>query len=106
MTFDEVMGKGRWTAIRDCPGRYALRGVPPDLGLGGLLGEGPAPREFRSAKARDRVCVVPLEDGGLISYRREDGSWLHTLNTAEGFRRKLAQLEIDMDLPPVHHLIE
>jgi hypothetical protein len=42
--------------------------------------------------ARDPVVVTPFEDGGLISYRKPDGLFLHTLNTREGFERKLVQL--------------
>ena len=44
--------------------------------------------------ARDPVIVTPLDDGGLISYRKADGLFLHTLNTREGFERKLRQLGI------------
>jgi len=40
------------------------------------------------------VIVTPLEDGGLISYRKADGRFLHTLNTREGLDRKLRQLGI------------
>ena len=47
--------------------------------------------------AKDRVLVVPLEDGGLISYARADGRLVHTLNTAEGFGRKLSQLRISLE---------
>ena len=32
----------------------------------------------------------------MISYKRDDGSFLHTLNTEEGFERKLKQLGIDL----------
>jgi len=52
--------------------------------------------EYRVEAAKDAVLVVELDDGGLISYRRADGSFLHTLNTTEGFRRKLTQLGIDL----------
>ena len=52
-------------------------------------------KEYRVDSARDVVLVVRLEGGGLISYRREDGSFLHTLNTPEGFMRKLLQLGIE-----------
>jgi len=45
-------------------------------------------------KARDTVLVAPLDRGGVISYQRADGSFVHTLNTPEGFARKLAQLGI------------
>jgi len=44
--------------------------------------------------ARDPVIVAAFEDGGLISYRQADGRFLHTLNTREGFERKLDQLGI------------
>ena len=36
--------------------------------------------------------MTRLEGWGLISYARSDGSWLHTANTPEGFRRKLTDL--------------
>jgi hypothetical protein len=42
------------------------------------------------------VVVTPLIVGGLISYRRPDGTFLHTLNTAEGFARKLSDLGIEL----------
>jgi hypothetical protein len=44
--------------------------------------------------AKDPVIVTALDDGGLISYRKADGTYLHTLNTREGFERKLRQLGI------------
>lgn len=44
--------------------------------------------------AKDPVIVTPFEDGGLISYRKADGMFLHTLNTRDGFERKLHQLGI------------
>ena len=37
--------------------------------------------EHVSVTARDPVIVTPFEDGGLISYRKADGLFLHTLNT-------------------------
>ena len=46
--------------------------------------------------ARDPVLVVEFEGGGLISYLREAGTLMHTLNTAEGFRRKLRQLGVEL----------
>ena len=50
--------------------------------------------EHRCDTAKDPVIVTPFEDGGLISYRKADGMFLHTLNTREGFERKLRQLGI------------
>jgi hypothetical protein len=65
--------------------------------LEALLGRACHAREFITDRARDRVLVVPLEDGGLISYARADGRLVHTLNTAEGFARKLSQLGITLE---------
>jgi hypothetical protein len=55
---------------------------------------GHAMREHPVAGARDPVAVVRFPGGGLISYRKPDGRWLHTLNTADGFARKLEALGI------------
>jgi len=49
---------------------------------------------YRVQTARDPVLVVGFEDGGLISYLRDDGTLMHTLNTSEAFRRKLRQFGI------------
>ena len=98
MTFDTVKGLGKWMPIRDCPGRFALRGAPPTYSITDVLGEGINIQQFQSRRARDVVCIVCLDDGGVISYKRSDGTWLHTLNTKEGFRRKLDQLEIRISL--------
>ena len=51
----------------------------------------------RVPAARDPVLVVEFEDGGLISYLREDGTLMHTLGTSEGFRRKLRQLGVELE---------
>ena len=50
--------------------------------------------EHVSAAARDPVIVTAFDDGGLISYRKAEGTFLHTLNTREGLERKLRQLGI------------
>jgi hypothetical protein len=58
---------------------------------------GREPLVFRVAGAPDEVLVARLDDGaGVISYRRADGTLLHTLGTAAGFARKLAQLGIEL----------
>ena len=59
-----------------------------------LLGSEAAVQAFKVSAARDTVLVARLEGGGLISYRRPDGKHLHTLNTVEGFERKLLDLGI------------
>lgn len=96
MTFEIIKKLGDWRAIRDCPGRFVLRGVPSTFGLADLIADGTTIRQFQSAHARDAVYIVCLEDGGIISYRQSAESWVHTLCTPEGFRRKLAQLEITL----------
>ena len=95
MTFDELMKAWRWKPIRHCPGRYILHGAGDDLRPQDILKEEIEADEFSVDAAKDRVLVIRLDDGGVISYRRDDGSFLHTLNTLEGFERKLRQLGID-----------
>ena len=96
MTFDELMKAWDWKPIRNCPGRYVLRGANADWSPENLLGREVEISEFHTEAARDTVLVAPLEGGGIISYKRDDGSFLHTLNTPEGFRRKLFQLRINL----------
>ena len=97
MKFGDLQQRGLWEPIRNCPGRYALHDVSPTLSIVDLLGADESIQQTPTPKARDSVWIARLEDGGLISYARSDGSWLHTLNSEEGFERKLKQLEIDVD---------
>jgi hypothetical protein len=96
ISFAELRARDGWTPIAGCPGRYVLRGggaIDPAalVGADALLGR------FTVAGARDPVHVAALAGGGgVISYARPDGSWVHTLNTPEGFARKLAQLGIPL----------
>ena len=95
MTFNQLLERWNWKPIRHCPGRLILSGTQERLSPEQLLGE---PREvgvYRVEAADDTVLVVTLDEGGLISYQKPDGSFVHTLNTPEGFRRKLLQLGID-----------
>jgi hypothetical protein len=64
--------------------------TPPEAMVPGATGSS----ESVCVTARDPVIVTPFEDGGLISYRKAGGMFLHTLNTREGFERKLRQLTI------------
>ena len=97
MTFDLLMRRWHCKPIRNCPGRFILSGTSPDLSPAELLGHEINTAQFHSEKARDLVIVAKLDQGGLISYKRADGSYLHSLNTPEGFQRKLAQLGIEID---------
>jgi hypothetical protein len=83
-----------WQPIRHCPGRYVLRNAPSELSIERILGPEIEIKEYRVAAAKDLVLVAGFHNGGMISYKREDGTFLHTLNTTEGFARKLRQLGI------------
>lgn len=96
MSFEYLFLRWNWRPIPGCPGRYSLS---PDVFSGEperLLDETCAVREFQSGKAPDPVSVATIDGGGLISYRKPDGRFIHTLNTPEGLKRKLRQLEIEL----------
>lgn len=77
--------------IRGCPGRAVLR-VESSVRLRDLLDPTlPIHSYDELPSARDAVHVARLADGGVVSFRRPDGSWVHTVNTPEGFRRRLAR---------------
>jgi hypothetical protein len=82
-----------WRPIPGCPGRAVLRGAATVTPLE-LAGPDVAWSAHRVATAHDEVLVAPLGEGGLITYRRADGTFVHTLNTPDGFARKLAQLGV------------
>jgi hypothetical protein len=94
ITFDELAAKWELGPIRDCPGRFVIRTPAAGLSPRELLGGDVGIHTFNVAAARDTVLVACLAGGGLISYRRADGTHLHTLNTSEGFERKLLELGI------------
>jgi hypothetical protein len=95
-TYAELYERFSWRPIPHCPGRYVLpQQSPCELRLEDLTGNACETCEYEVSTARDVVVVTALDEGGLISYKRADGSLLHTLNTPEGFQRKLGQLGID-----------
>jgi O-acetyl-ADP-ribose deacetylase (regulator of RNase III) len=93
-TFEELRSAYSWDPIRNCPGRFLLRGGPCRIRPEEILGPDAELREFRSDEAVDAVVAGGIANGGLISYRKEDGTYLHSLNTVEGYERKLEQLGI------------
>jgi hypothetical protein len=93
--FSELMAGYDWKPIPNCPGRYVLSAksiVSPEQ----LLGADVKVRRFQVSAATDQVLVACLDDGGLISYVRADGTYVHTLNTVQGFERKLLNLGIEL----------
>lgn len=93
-SFERLFERWDWGPIRGCPGRYVLRDARKDLRPRDVLGAETGVTEFTVPAAGDGVLVATFAGGGLLSYRRADGSFVHTLNTTEGLRRKLAQLGI------------
>ncbi len=93
-TFEAVRARYDVVPIRHCPGRYVVRGVErvaPEQ----VAGEGTMARRYVGCSS-DPVWVVPLATGGLISYEKTDGAFVHTLCDDSGFARKLAQLGISL----------
>lgn len=97
ITFADMKARYNWKAIAICPGRFILQDVDASFSLKDLLGPTIKARELKVDNARDTVLLVQFrEGGGIISYRRPDGSYLHTLNTADGLQKKLVELEITL----------
>jgi hypothetical protein len=96
MSFDQLKLGWDWWPIQNCPGRYILRGTQRDLSPRDLVGEEVEVSAYRVEAAKDTVLVARLDKGGLISYKKPDGSFVHTLNTPAGFERKLLQLGIKL----------
>lgn len=80
--------------IPGCPGRWVLRAAAR-LSPEALSRTTPRLRA-RTAGARDEVIITVLADGGLISYAKPDGTFVHTANDRDGFARKLAALGITL----------
>jgi hypothetical protein len=87
-----------WRPIPNCPGRFVMADAPGALTPSDLAGPEVQLQELRVATARDVVVVGRFDDGGLISYKRANGTYVHTLNTVEGYERKLAQLGVALDV--------
>ena len=97
MTFDEIMSRWPWRPIPNCPGRFVLASGRSSLAPSEIVFASiGAISEHAVPATPDPVVVAEFEDGGLISYRKPDGSFIHTLNSVEGLDRKLCQLGIRM----------
>ena len=93
-TFDRLWRDQNWSQIANCPGRFRLEDGLSDVAPAGLIGADVETRRHEVSSCRDAVLVTQLDGGGLISYARPNGTYVHTLNTEEGFMRKLRQLGI------------
>ncbi len=97
MTFETAWRRESWRPIPNCPGRFARAEGPTPLPPPDLLGEPLTVTVYPHTTAQHTVVVARFEGGGLISYLRPDGRYLHTLNDADGLARKLLDLEIVTD---------
>jgi len=96
-TFACLWASWHWRPIRNCRGRYCLVTSNSRLPVSALIPDTPA-TIYRVRAARDPILVVEFEGGGLITYLRGDGTLMHTLNTSEGFCRKLRQLGVELEV--------
>ena len=95
MTVAELLKRWKWQEMFRSPGRFALVERRPDLSVEELLGPGVPTEQVPTTGAGDTIVVARFEDGGLVSYHRADGSWVHTLNTRSNFQRKLWELGVE-----------
>lgn len=78
--------------IYGCPGRWLL--ADQEMPLIELQAGALWWKSCLVPSAPDRVQVIRYAEGGIISYVKGKGRYIHTVNTEEGFRRKLAKLGI------------
>lgn len=96
-TFQTVFDRWTWKPIRNCPGRYIFAEGASRLPVAAIVPHDFPVFEFAPEIVPDRVLVMKFDDGGgIISYKKEDGYLLHTLNDDEGFSRKIRQLRIEI----------
>jgi hypothetical protein len=94
--FNTILSRYSWKPIHGCPGRYVSGSGMSHLTVFDLVGRHVTVSRLILTKAEDPVHVTALRDGGIISYEKDDGSFVHTLNTTSGFRRKLKELGITL----------
>lgn len=95
--FLELKTRWPWRPIPNCSGRFVLVSDDKHISLTALVCDAGAAKSHEIDGLADSVIVLPVPDGGLISYARADGTMLHTLNSPDGFLRKLKQLGIADD---------
>ena len=93
-TFEKTFNAGDWKPIRNCPGRFQLIGGHSEISVENLTESENPVVEISIDVVPDKVLIIEFEDGGgIISYVKDNGRFIHTLNTKEGFKRKLNQLK-------------
>lgn len=95
LDFERLRCAWKWRPIANCAGRHVLvvEGEPPTLAA--LVGPSAHVESFERGPEHDTVLVVRFVDGGVLAYRRRDGTLVHTLNDVAGLARKLDDLGIE-----------
>lgn len=103
ISFTIIHNKYSWKEIPNCPGRYVPRKscsyidkkTPYEVIETDLY----PLQEFTTEKNRDPVQVIVFPDGGgLLTYVKSDGRYVHTLNTPSGLVRKSTALGLNLKL--------
>jgi len=95
-SFHDLFTSFTWKPIFGCSGRYILK-EKKEYTLNELTGGNSQIRTYITDKAPDTVCVIYLKDGGIISYKKKDGTYIHTLNNKSGFKKKMGMLNIEYE---------
>lgn len=94
MTVKNILEQYLSKPIKGCPGRFML--LDKDLRMpANLVGDDAPVKTYRRKEIPDKIYICSLSDGGLISYQKADGTFVHTVNNPDGFQKKLAMLGID-----------
>jgi hypothetical protein len=105
-----------WHEIRGCPGRFIVSklgdDVPPEFIIQRLISASSSGEEHSSVRTakfprtdQDDVFVAVFLDesgGGLITFCKRDGHFVHTLNEPNGLERKLKGLGLEHMLTDSH----
>lgn len=93
----QLLQRGPWQRMNENELRWQWTG-PRQMTARELLGNAAEIHVFPSVNRRDTISVCLLSDGGVISYARDNGDWIHTLNGLSDLRYKIYELNL-MPLP-------
>lgn len=91
ISFERLFQLHPWREIPHCPGRYLLRKKANEQ-LKFVSPNEIAIEIFNSDVCPDRIHLGRFIDGGLLSYEKSDGTFVHTLNNPSGLQRKMTHL--------------
>ena len=98
ISFAKLFHLYAWKEIANCPGRYVLRKKDNEqlklVSPNELLNKQIPIDIFNSEMCPDQIHIGRFVDGGLLSYAKSDGTFVHTLNNPEGLNRKINHLRI------------